>query len=186
MNDTKPAAPAPDAEAFANQHVETFVEQYNDVYCDQRKAGVGGGDAERAAMRQVLILALGAFHSSAPVPVNKEHKMDLKKIVDRFLSWPLPKSFSPDCGISFDGRKDDEWNKNKTWPIGTNLFTAEEARQMFEYALAAAPAPDDARDAARYRFLKTMGGQVLFIDIARNKGADFLDAAVDKEMQKQV
>lgn len=63
-----PAAPAPDAEAFANQHVETFVEQYNDVYCDQRKAGVGGGDAERAAMRQVLILALGAFCPAAPAP----------------------------------------------------------------------------------------------------------------------
>ena len=68
--------------------------------------------------------------------------MNLKEIVDRFLGWPLPKTFSPDCGISFDGRKDDEWNKNKTWPIGTNLFTAEEARQMFEHALADTPCQD--------------------------------------------
>lgn len=61
-------------------------------------------------------------------------------MVDRFLGWPLPKTFRPDCGISFDGRKDDEWNKNKTWPVGTNLFNAEEARAMFEYVLAGSSA----------------------------------------------
>lgn len=55
----------------------------------------------------------------------------INKMVDRFLCWELPKNFTPDCGISFDGRKDDEWNKNKTWPVGTNLFTAEQAKQMF-------------------------------------------------------
>lgn len=60
---------------------------------------------------------------------------DVKAMVDRFLRWKLPKGFSPDCGISFDGRKDDEWNKNKTWPIGTNLFDADQARQMIEYML---------------------------------------------------
>lgn len=60
---------------------------------------------------------------------------DVGAMVDRFLGWPLPRTFAPDCGISFDGRKDDEWNKGKTWPIGTNLFTADEARQMFEHAL---------------------------------------------------
>jgi len=57
-------------------------------------------------------------------------------MVSRFLGWPLPKDFCPDCGISFDGRKDDAWNKNKTWPIGTNLLTASQARQMLEYVLA--------------------------------------------------
>lgn len=55
----------------------------------------------------------------------------INTMVDRFLCWKLPKDFAPDCGISFDGRKDDEWNKNKTWPVGTNLLTAEQAKQMF-------------------------------------------------------
>jgi hypothetical protein len=55
----------------------------------------------------------------------------INQMVDRFLCWKLPKDFSPDCGISFDGRLDDEFNKNKTWPVGTNLFTAEQAKQMF-------------------------------------------------------
>jgi hypothetical protein len=55
--------------------------------------------------------------------------------VSRFLAWPLPKDFYPNCGISFDGRKDDEWNKNKTWPIGTNLLTAEQATAMLKHVL---------------------------------------------------
>lgn len=59
---------------------------------------------------------------------------DTDKMASRFLSWSLPSTFNPDCGISFDGRKDDEWNKNKSWPIGTNLLTANEARSMFDHA----------------------------------------------------
>lgn len=55
----------------------------------------------------------------------------LKQMVDRFLCWELPKDFAPDCGISFDGRHDDDLNKNKTWPVGTNLLTAEQAKKMF-------------------------------------------------------
>lgn len=29
------------------------------------------------------------------------------------------------------------WNKDKTWPTGTNLLTAVQARAMLEYVLAA-------------------------------------------------
>jgi len=60
-------------------------------------------------------------------------------MVNRFLAWPLPQDFAPDCGISFDGRKDDEWNKNKTWPVGTNLLTAEQARSMLEHVIGTEP-----------------------------------------------
>jgi hypothetical protein len=70
----------------------------------------------------------------APVPSVKP-PVATSEMVNRFLGWPLPKDFLPDCGISFDGRKDDEWNKNKTWPIGTNLFTAEQAKAMLQHAL---------------------------------------------------
>lgn len=60
---------------------------------------------------------------------------DIAAMVNRFLGWKLPDTFNPDCGISFDGRIADGWNKNKQWPIGTNLFTADEAKAMFEYVL---------------------------------------------------
>ncbi len=63
-------------------------------------------------------------------------------MVDRFLSWPLPKDFAPDCGIAFDGRGPDAMGHERTWPIGTNLFTATQAREMIEYMLAAAPKPE--------------------------------------------
>lgn len=71
-------------------------------------------------------------------PVERVALSVTDDMVSRFLSWPLPRDFYPDCGISFDGRRDDEWNKNKTWPIGTNLLTAIQARQMLEHVLGVA------------------------------------------------
>lgn len=69
----------------------------------------------------------------APAPAHKENKVDLKKIVDRFLSSRLPQSFSPDCHISFD--RDNASATPHSWPTGTNLFTFSEALAMFEHAL---------------------------------------------------
>lgn len=51
----------------------------------------------------------------------------IKKLVNRFLGWKLPKDFSPDGGISF---KESAW-----WPVGTNLLTATQAEEMFRHAL---------------------------------------------------
>ena len=60
------------------------------------------------------------------------------EMVIRFLSWSLPKDFAPDCGISFDGRKDENWCWNKTWPVGTNLLTADQAKAMLEHVIGGA------------------------------------------------
>lgn len=54
---------------------------------------------------------------------------DVSKLVDRFLGWPLPEDFGPDCYVSFDREK----ARQGSWPVGTNLFTADQARAMFEY-----------------------------------------------------
>ena len=59
----------------------------------------------------------------------------IKAMVERFLSWRLPDTFNPDCGISFDGRKPDALNPSRGWPIGTNLFCATEAKAMVEHML---------------------------------------------------
>lgn len=61
----------------------------------------------------------------------------LDKMVDRFLAWPLPKDFAPDCGISFDADAAKKLNpRNARYePVGTNLFTAEQAKAMFRYAM---------------------------------------------------
>ena len=70
---------------------------------------------------------------------QEQHKVDPMKVTDemvnRFLWWKLPRDFAPDCGISFDGRKPDQWNPSREWPVGTNLFTAVQARAMLEHVL---------------------------------------------------
>lgn len=55
-----------------------------------------------------------------------------KDMVDRFLSWRLPNGFSPDCFITFDR---EGANRNSSWPIGTNIFTAEQAKDMLQHVL---------------------------------------------------
>lgn len=55
----------------------------------------------------------------------------LTRMVDRFLGWRLPEDFGPDAGISFDRTYVDKWGM----PIGTNLFTADQARGMIMYLL---------------------------------------------------
>ena len=50
----------------------------------------------------------------------------VKEMVNRFLCWKLPKDFAPDGGISF---KESAW-----WPVGTNLLTADQAKEMLQHA----------------------------------------------------
>lgn len=55
-------------------------------------------------------------------------KQVIKQMVNRFLGWKLPPDFGPDCGISFT-----PFHPNGTTrfePIGTNLFTADQAEAM--------------------------------------------------------
>ena len=56
------------------------------------------------------------------------------ELVTRFLCWKLPKGFAPDGGIVFDKHQNHHFT-----PTGTNLFTADQAKQMFEYLLEGEP-----------------------------------------------
>lgn len=62
----------------------------------------------------------------------------IEQAVNRFLSWKLPKDFHPDGGVAFIPTKGRGYD-SPHWPIGTNLFNAEQAREMLRYVLAAAP-----------------------------------------------
>lgn len=66
------------------------------------------------------------------------------EMVSRFLAWKLPKDFCPDCYIAFDREKASQGS----WPIGTNLLHAEQARAMLEHVIAA-PAIDAEPDNTR-------------------------------------
>jgi len=63
---------------------------------------------------------------------------EIDKMVDRFLAWPLPQDFTPDGGISFRRESDydhPEFGRTKYEPVGTNLLSAEQAKQMFLHCL---------------------------------------------------
>lgn len=59
-------------------------------------------------------------------------------MVSRFLGWKLPKDFSPDCGIAFKAvyNETSSFGPSTHEPVGTNLFSAEQARAMLEHVLA--------------------------------------------------
>lgn len=59
----------------------------------------------------------------------------IDRMVDRFLGWRLPANFGPDAGISFTPYHPQQTPDSPIWPSGTNLFTADQARAMFEYVL---------------------------------------------------
>lgn len=105
------------------------------------------------------------------------------EMVNRFLSWPVPKDFGPDCGITFT-----PINHPDVWPIGTNLLTADQARRMLEHVLA--PAPEEqaqlAKDAARYRWMRAHEWNHPVVKLGYddwvNAQGEELDTAVDKQM----
>ncbi len=61
----------------------------------------------------------------------------VREMVGRFLSWKLPKDFSPDAGISFNPTKPFEGDErgNSWWPMGTNLLHAAQAEEMVRHML---------------------------------------------------
>lgn len=69
----------------------------------------------------------------------------IKHMVDRFLSWKLPKHFNPDAGISFEPEFNVEWNAKQGLPpqrhepTGTNLFDYTQADEMVRYMLEGMP-----------------------------------------------
>lgn len=54
-------------------------------------------------------------------------------MVSKFLGWKLPADFCPDSGISFDSLR--YAHDSPHWPVGTNLFTAQQAKEMVEHML---------------------------------------------------
>ena len=56
-------------------------------------------------------------------------------MVQRFLSWRLPKPWHPDNGISHELPNYAHSPTERNWPTGTNLFDAIQARAMILHML---------------------------------------------------
>jgi hypothetical protein len=83
------------------------------------------------AIKTLLDVYDTATTASAPAGITEAL---LKEMVNRFLGWKLPETFGPDCFVTFDREKA---KANHSWPIGTNLLSAIEARQMLQHVLGA-------------------------------------------------
>ena len=79
---------------------------------------------------------------------------NVDKIVNRFLGWKLPKDFAPDGGISFKRESDYEhpvFGRSVYEPVGTHLFTTDQAKAMFEYCLQGLAEPVKQEPVAHYK-----------------------------------
>jgi hypothetical protein len=84
------------------------------------------------AKSHAAIVAIDAALSTPAAADGEPAKPNIDKLVDRFLSWPLPDSVCAD-GIA---TRPGPYHGGRS---GTNLLTAHEARAMLEYVLAATP-----------------------------------------------
>lgn len=72
----------------------------------------------------------------AALAVENENTDLIKHMTDRFLGWKLPDDFHPDAGISFSKTYNNGTEAGGVHePVGTNLFTAQQAQEMFAYLL---------------------------------------------------
>lgn len=82
------------------------------------------------------------------MPTPHEHK--IRRMVDRFLSWPLPATVASDkcaCEIGYPNR------------IGTNLLNATEAEAMIRHVTYEPAAQAEAKNDGRWGLLELMGHQ---------------------------
>lgn len=93
--------------------------------------------AAKAAVAEDILKPFLRASSPAAAPTDERAAL-IRTMVDRFLGWKLPRDFAPDAGISFVPPANPDW-----WPTGTNLFTADQATQLFEHVF-----PEAARAAA--------------------------------------
>ena len=72
---------------------------------------------------------------------TEEEQAKVDKMVARFLNWKLPENFKPDAGITFNPEYNIEYMAMlgeppmRHEPTGTNLFDADQAREMIQHML---------------------------------------------------
>lgn len=107
------------------KHMAHAVEYIDKVYPGAKQ--LGAAPIMRNLRRWSRLLATASqLEESARV-------LAVDAMVSRFLSWRLPDSFSPDAGISFDRSFAERYPAS--WPVGTNLLTADQAEQMVRHLL---------------------------------------------------
>lgn len=60
----------------------------------------------------------------------------IRRMVERFLTWRLPEDFNPDCGISYIKPNHPAYQDGTMGPVGTNLFNYTQADAMVRHMIA--------------------------------------------------
>lgn len=103
------------------------------------------GQEARRKIRSAIAALEGMQNAEGQITVLVCGSLD--EVVNRFLGWRLPEDFCPDAGISFNPEFNFEYMAKqgkppmRHEPTGTNLFNADQARQMIEYILGTPAAP---------------------------------------------
>lgn len=158
--ETPQASPDTDAAELEREHLGD-PEKQSGIYAAQFSAMAWGDRIRdeqldellvRAEKSQTVLLRIDQFRDlvlQAKSPSSAERATVTDEMVDRFLAWRLPEDFHPDAGISFSPYFNVEYNAKhgkppqRHQPIGTNLFTADQARRMLEHVLQGAAASSE-------------------------------------------
>jgi hypothetical protein len=91
--------------------------------------------------KRVYIIDAEKLDAALATPQSREQRSaitddQIKRMVDRFLTWRLPENFNPDGGISFKPTFNEQTeHPMRSNPTGTNLFDAMQAEQMIRYLI---------------------------------------------------
>lgn len=81
-----------------------------------------------------------------PLAARADQNAQIKRMVERFLSWRLPENFDPDGGISFTPTFNEQTaHPMRHEPLGTNLLDYTQAEAMVRHILEGPPSADAAR-----------------------------------------
>lgn len=113
-------------------------------------------DHDKQAERDFALSGFGQAPQKAPAEPVALDNAQIKHMVDRFLGWKLPEYFCPDAGVEFHPSEQQKAGVHQ-WPVGTNLFDADQATEMVRFMIeglpaaapAAEPAPPERQDALR-------------------------------------
>jgi hypothetical protein len=111
-------------------NLEWCLKKLNEVAQDLREPQRGALLEHQAAKLDEVRDALGIVNErqkAIDAMYDRLKHVHIPEMVERFLAWPLPEDFAPDAGIEF---KPTHPFGSPSWPTGTNLFDANQARAM--------------------------------------------------------
>lgn len=119
-----------DRGGFGEKEMDLFVPGWRET-----ESKIQQLEAELLELKTWLDGSLIYAHVNQLKAENKQlrslYTINIQAAVEKFLAWHLPQDFAPDGGIKYE--------RGQHFATGTNLLTATQAKEMFEYCLTNSP-----------------------------------------------